>query len=107
MGAYGIRALRNQLVVPLRDEHGSLSSLQFIGEDGGKAFLTGGRKRGCYYAIGGRKPFSAYAKVRDRGDDLREHRPCYRRGLRRREHQARGTGHPAQVSGALPGHLCG
>ena len=52
VGAYGIRALRNQLVVPLRDEHGSLSSLQFIGEDGGKTFLTGGRKRGCYYAIG-------------------------------------------------------
>ena len=50
--AYGIRLLREQLVIPLRDVDGTLHSLQFIGEDGRKTFLTGGRKRGCYYAIG-------------------------------------------------------
>ena len=50
--AYGIRLLRDQLVIPLRDVDGALHSLQFIGEDGRKTFLTGGRKRGCYYAIG-------------------------------------------------------
>lgn len=50
--AYGIRLLREQLVVPLRDVDGTLHSLQFIGGDGRKTFLTGGRKRGCYFAIG-------------------------------------------------------
>ena len=50
--AYGLRLLRNQLVVPLRDSHGHLQTLQFIAEDGRKTFLTGGRKRGCYHAIG-------------------------------------------------------
>lgn len=50
--AYGIKLLREQLVVPLRDVDGKLHSLQFIGKDGRKTFLTGGRKRGCYHAIG-------------------------------------------------------
>ena len=50
--AYGIRLLREQLVIPLRDVDGTLHSLQFIGGDGRKTFLTGGRKRGCYFAIG-------------------------------------------------------
>lgn len=40
------------LVIPLRDVVGELHSLQFIGPDGRKTFLTGGRKRGCYFAIG-------------------------------------------------------
>lgn len=50
--AYGIRDLRGQLVIPLRDVDGKLRSLQFIGTDGRKTFLTGGRMRGCYHAIG-------------------------------------------------------
>ena len=50
--AYGIRLLGSSLVIPLRDAAGELHSLQFIGPDGRKTFLTGGRKRGCYYAIG-------------------------------------------------------
>lgn len=50
--AYGIRLLGPSLVIPLRDVVGQLHSLQFIGPDGRKTFLTGGRKRGCYYAIG-------------------------------------------------------
>ena len=50
--AYGLRQLRNQLVVPLRDTDGTLHSLQFIAADGRKTLLTGGRKRGCYHAIG-------------------------------------------------------
>lgn len=52
VGAFGIRDLRGQLVVPMRDAEGVLRSLQFIGADGRKTFLTGGRKRGCYHAIG-------------------------------------------------------
>lgn len=55
--AYGLRLLRQQLVVPLRDVDGALHSLQFIAGDGRKTFLTGGRKRGCYHAIG--KPAAA------------------------------------------------
>jgi putative DNA primase/helicase len=40
------------LAVPLRDIEGKLHSLQFIGQDGGKLFLPGGRKRTCYFGIG-------------------------------------------------------
>ncbi|WP_418648794.1 toprim domain-containing protein [Thauera butanivorans] len=50
--AFGLRALRDQLMVPARDADGQLHTLQFIGPDGGKRFLTGGRIAGCYYAIG-------------------------------------------------------
>lgn len=50
--AYGARQLREMLVIPARDEHGHLHTLQFIGADGSKRFLTGGRIRGCYCAIG-------------------------------------------------------
>lgn len=50
--AYGIRVLGPSLVIPLRDVSGELHSLQFIGEDGRKTFLTGGRKRSCYFALG-------------------------------------------------------
>ena len=52
MQAYGIRVLGPSLVIPLRDVAGRLHSLQFIGPDGRKTFLSGARKRGCYYAIG-------------------------------------------------------
>jgi putative DNA primase/helicase len=50
--AHGLRLVRGRLAVPLRDADGRLHSLQFIGEDGAKKFLTGGRVRGCYFAIG-------------------------------------------------------
>lgn len=50
--AYGIRQLRDMLLIPARDVHGELHTLQFISADGTKRFLTGGRKAGCYFAIG-------------------------------------------------------
>jgi putative DNA primase/helicase len=50
--AYGIRALRDVLLIPVRDAEGMLWSLQFISPDGTKRFLTGGKKRGCYFGIG-------------------------------------------------------
>ncbi len=50
--SYGLRSYRNALVVPLRDVAGTLHSLQFIGSDGHKRFLSGGRIAGCYYPIG-------------------------------------------------------
>ena len=52
VNAYGIRLLRRQIVIPARDANGMLWTLQFISEEGGKRFLTGGRKQGCYFAIG-------------------------------------------------------
>jgi putative DNA primase/helicase len=52
VGAYGLHQLRAQLVMSVRDATGALCSLQFISPEGDKRFLTGGRKRGCYFAIG-------------------------------------------------------
>jgi putative DNA primase/helicase len=49
---YGLKQLRNMLVVPARDAHGVLHTLQFIAADGTKRFLSGGRVEGCYCAIG-------------------------------------------------------
>ena len=40
------------LLVPLRDAHGALHSLQTITPEGVKRFLKGGRVQGCYHAIG-------------------------------------------------------
>lgn len=50
--AYGIRQLDTRLVIPLRDGDGVLWNVQTIAPDGTKRFLSGGRKRGLYHAIG-------------------------------------------------------
>lgn len=52
IGAFGIRQLRDMLVIAARDVQGELHTLQFISPDGSKRFLTGGRIVGCYFAIG-------------------------------------------------------
>ncbi len=52
VNAYGVRVLGSQLVIPARTADGELATLEFIAPDGSKRFLTGGRKRGCYHAIG-------------------------------------------------------
>lgn len=49
--AHGARLHKNALVIPMRAD-GGLHSLQFIGADGEKRFLTGGRVAGCYFSIG-------------------------------------------------------
>jgi len=49
--AHGVRVHEGALVIPMRDG-GELHSLQFIGPDGDKRFLTGGRVSGCYFPIG-------------------------------------------------------
>jgi putative DNA primase/helicase len=41
------------LVLPVVDLDGELHSLQFIGPDGEKRLLTGGRKKGCFIPAGG------------------------------------------------------
>lgn len=50
--AYGIRRLRDALVIAARDAGGVLHTLQFIDPDGRKRFLSGGRIQGCYFSIG-------------------------------------------------------
>jgi putative DNA primase/helicase len=50
--AHGIRLLGDALVIPFRDAAGRLCSLQFISPEGEKRFLSGGRKRGRYFAMG-------------------------------------------------------
>ncbi len=49
--SHGIRFYKGQLVVPVRNK-GQLQSLQFIGEDGSKRFLSGGKVAGGYFSIG-------------------------------------------------------
>lgn len=46
-----LREYRGALVLPLRDGDGVLHSLQFIGTDGSKRFLTGGRVTGCFFSV--------------------------------------------------------
>ena len=48
---HGARLHNGALLIPMRDG-GELHSLQFIGPDGDKRFLAGGRVAGCYYSIG-------------------------------------------------------
>jgi putative DNA primase/helicase len=48
----GLRVHKGALVVPMRDADGVLHSLQFIGENGPKRYLKGGRVAGCYFSIG-------------------------------------------------------
>jgi putative DNA primase/helicase len=51
--AHGLKVAGNgRLLIPVRDADGTLHSLQFIDADGTKRFKTGGRKHGCYFAIG-------------------------------------------------------
>ena len=50
--SYGdMREYRGALVLSLRDASGELHSLQFIGPDGTKRFLTGGKIAGCFFTI--------------------------------------------------------
>ncbi len=49
--AHGARLHNGALLIPMR-EGGELHSLQFIGPDSDKRFLTGGRMAGCYCSIG-------------------------------------------------------
>lgn len=50
--AHAVRQSGDRLVISMRDASGALHSVQRIAPDGAKRFLTGGRVRGCYHAIG-------------------------------------------------------
>ena len=50
---HGVRVdTAGALIVPMIDTAGTLHSLQTITPDGDKRFLSGGRVKGCYHAIG-------------------------------------------------------
>jgi putative DNA primase/helicase len=57
---YGLKEFKDKrtLIVPIRDGTGSVTSSQFIYEDGTKRFKTHGKVAGCYYSFGG-KPVEA------------------------------------------------
>lgn len=50
--SFGLRCNRNRLVLRLQDATGKIWSVQFIGADGSKRFLSGGKTKGCFHAIG-------------------------------------------------------
>jgi putative DNA primase/helicase len=53
IGVNGVRLGRcNALIVPLFNANKEIVSLQFISETGGKTFLSGGKKKGCFYELG-------------------------------------------------------
>ncbi len=49
----GIRQLNDLLVIPLMDTSGKIWSVQTNDKDSEKRFLAGGRKKGCFFQIGG------------------------------------------------------
>lgn len=54
--AYGLReSKQGQLVIPVMDTAGQIQSLQFVGSDGSKKFLTGGHIGGNFFAIKGKR----------------------------------------------------
>lgn len=48
----GVKVEGDKLLIPMRDTAGTLHSLQTIAPDGSKLFMSGGRVKGCYHAIG-------------------------------------------------------
>ena len=48
---YGIRQLKESLLVPVKDASGILHGVQFIGLDGSKKFKAGTAVTGCFHAI--------------------------------------------------------
>lgn len=50
--AYGLKVMRDSLLVPLYDTAGVMQGMQFIQPDGNKTFKTGTAKLGSYFPIG-------------------------------------------------------
>ena len=49
---FNLKEYKSNLVIPLYDNCGKIWTLQFIDREGKKRFLSGGRKKGCYFVIG-------------------------------------------------------
>jgi putative DNA primase/helicase len=52
INTYEVKSYKNLLVIPLRDNHDKLWSLQFINPAGEKFFLKQGKKKGLYHTLG-------------------------------------------------------
>ena len=52
----GFRQADRDLVVPIYDVNGNITSLQYISPKGNKHFKTAGRTKGCYWWIGSETP---------------------------------------------------
>ncbi len=50
--AYGLKVMKDSLMVPLYDSAGNIQGMQFIQPDGSKTFKTGTAKQGSYFPIG-------------------------------------------------------
>jgi putative DNA primase/helicase len=50
--AHGLKEHKGAIVIPAYDINGKLWTLQFIDTEGKKRFLSGGKKRGCFFPIG-------------------------------------------------------
>ena len=50
--AHGVKIEGDNVLIPMIDTTGKVQSLQSITPDGDKRFLSGGRVKGCYHAIG-------------------------------------------------------
>jgi putative DNA primase/helicase len=51
--SYGLKKDKHDnLVIPLKDNQGSIVGLQFIASDGSKRFLTGSKKSGSFFLLG-------------------------------------------------------
>lgn len=50
--SHGARKYHESLVIPIYNESDQIINLQFIDPEGGKRFLSSGRKFGCFYIIG-------------------------------------------------------
>ena len=48
---YGIKICGNELIIPFKDVSGKFWTYQRTKANGEKLFLTGGKKRGCYFSI--------------------------------------------------------
>ena len=79
---HGARLHNGALLIPMRDGS-ELHSLQFIGPDGDKRFLTGGRVAGCYFSIGSTQGAAAL---------------CVAEGLATGATIHQATGHPVAVA---------
>ncbi len=49
---HNARIYRESLLIPIHNESDQMVNLQFITPEGGKRFLRGARKRGCFHIIG-------------------------------------------------------
>jgi len=104
---FGVRQLNGALVVPARDAAGALHTLQFIGADGGKRFLSGGRIAGCYYAMGRvGNEVAGVRGLRHCSHGVHGHRPGYSGCIQLRKPAGRGACAARQVPTCAHRGLC-